>query len=96
MQAPVLAIFYNMLMGATDAFDRLKLNRNTSLELCIISNSWSKKMQFALLDQAITNSYIIYKYHHPHVEHHDFVELLHGQLLAMALGRPVPGTFVVL
>ena len=78
MQAPLLAVFYNMFMGETDAFDRLKLARSTSLELSIVVHSWSKKLTFGMIDQAVTNSFIIYRHHHPKVTHREFVVMLHA------------------
>ena len=86
----MLAIMYNKFMGATDAFDGEKMDRNCSIEMNIFSKNWSKKAMFGMFDMAMTNSHIVYKFYHPSVTHRQFVMQLHAEIMALGLGRPLP------
>ena len=90
MLAPMLAIMYNKFMGATDAFDGEKMDRNCSIEMNIFSKNWSKKAMFGMFDMAMANSHIVYKFYHPSVTHRQFVMQLHAEIMALGLGRPLP------
>ena len=92
----MMAIMYNKHMGATDAFDSEKMDKNCSLEMNIFSNNWSKKALFGLLDMSIVNSHIIYKHYHKKVGLREFVMQLHAELLAIGMGRPLPPPRILL
>lgn len=91
IKCPLMLKVYNKLMGGVDSFDRLKLHRRGSLEMTIFCHSWVKKYIFALFDMALTNAYVIAKYSRPSLTHREFLVTLSKQLLAKALGRPIPG-----
>ena len=86
----MMAIMYNKYMGATDAFDAEKMDKNCSLEMNIFSNNWNKKALFGMYDMSICNSHVIYKHYHPKVGLRKFVYQLHAEIHAIAMGKPLP------
>ena len=80
MQTPLMDLHYNKFMGGTDQFDRLKLNRCTSLERNIVAKNWSLKLIFGLYDMGVTNSFIVWRENHPKADHTDYFIRLHSQV----------------
>mmetsp|Transcript_827 Transcript_827/g.1033 ORF Transcript_827/g.1033 Transcript_827/m.1033 type:complete len:213 (-) Transcript_827:75-713(-) len=89
MQAPMQPIYYNGGMGGTDFFDRLKQQMFASMLKNIIARTWPLKLDLGLMDMAVANSYIIFKYHHPTTTHREFMKMLVHEFFLMALGKPL-------
>ena len=89
MQAPMQPIYYNGGMGGTDYFDKKKQNKFSSLLRNIICKKWPLKLDLGLLDMAATNTYIIYKQHHPRCTHREFMRMFVHEMFQLACGLPL-------
>jgi len=78
---PELCRMYLAYMGGCDIFDQLRLSRNYSMEIYMVSNTWWIKVMWGLFDMALTNAWIIYRHYHKGVHRIQFALMLHKSFL---------------
>jgi hypothetical protein len=91
MQAPEMALEYNGGMFGTDRGDRIKLSRRCSCERNLFSKRWELRLFWGLMDFALANAFILYRFFHVSSNHSKwFQNLCNGMFYYIKNNMPGP------
>ena len=91
MQAPEMALEYNGGMFGTDRGDRIKLSRRCSCERNLFSKRWELRLFWGLMDFALSNAFILFRFFHGTTNHSKwFQNLCNGLFFHIKTNMPGP------